>query len=452
MARNVLDELNSAKLENLRSQIRVLKETSQFYRVKFRSVDPQSIATIDDLASLPYTSNQEIRDAGPFGLLLDGAMPEAYFESSGTTGQPTVGFPDLSHEKAKSFADFLDGWMGLRNERIKRALVSLAYEMNPTGSRFQMALPYAGVTVIPSGVRSTICPPEKILSLITTLKPDALFSRPFEVLRMADGLRQLGVEAGDTSVRKVFVLGEPISKNKWRRMRSAWDDADLYAHYGLTEVDTGLHSCSNGYYHAPASPFSHFSLVDAQLKPVVKDGTRGEIVISVLKKAHAPLVNYRTGDLATKLSGRCACGSDHPRYDIIGRQADGIELGGKTVFPIEVEELVYGVEDVGNEYLFILKDGGELLLLLERAFGSRKTPEEIALDVAERARSGLGIEVGVTVKEYGTIADKLGIAKKKGARFTDLRGLDAETRRDELRVNVVDSDQLRSGSGIPISI
>jgi phenylacetate-CoA ligase len=276
MARNLLDELNSAKLENLRAQILLLKKSSRFYQIKFKGVDPRSITTIDDLSALPYTSNQEIKEAGPFGLLLDGAVPEAYFESSGTTGQPTAGFPDLSHEKAKSFADFLDGWMGLRNEKIKRALVSLAYEMNPTGSRFQMALPYAGVTVIPSGVRSTICPPEKVLSLITTLKPDALFSRPFEVLRMADALRQLGVEASGTSIRKIFVLGEPISKNKWRRMRNAWDDADLYAHYGLTEVDTGLHTCSNGYYHAPASPFSHFSLVDSQLKPIVKDDARGE--------------------------------------------------------------------------------------------------------------------------------------------------------------------------------
>jgi phenylacetate-CoA ligase len=452
MARNILTELDAAKADHLKVQVELLKGSSKFYRVKFRDVDPQSITSIDDLTRLPYTTNQEVKDAGPFGLLLDGATPEAYFESSGTTGIPTSGFPDLSHEKAKSFAQFLDEWMGLRNEKIQRALVSLAYEMNPTGSRFQMALPYAGVTVIPCGVRSTICPPEKILSLIAGLKPDAIFGRPFEVLRMADALTQSGRSAADTSVRKIFVLGEPISKNKWRRMKDAWDGADLYAHYGLTEVDTGLHTCAHGYYHAPASPFSHFSLIDEGLQPVERDDVSGEIVISVLKKAHAPLINYRTGDLAVRRSGRCSCGSLHPRFEVIGRRTDGVALGDRTVFPIELEDQIYALDDAGNEYVFVIKEDGSLLLILERAHDCRETLEKIADKVKQRVKTNLGVEVSVTVTEFGAIADKLGIAKKKGGRFTDLRGLDECAKENELRINVIDSSQLRSGSGVPLSI
>jgi phenylacetate-coenzyme A ligase PaaK-like adenylate-forming protein len=253
-------------------------------------------------------------------------------------------------------------------------------------------------------------------------------------------------------VRKILVLGEPISKNKWRRMKEAWGEADLYAHYGLTEVDTGLHTCPLGHYHTPASPFAHFNLVDDKVRPIEGDGIQGEIVISVLKKAHAPLINYRTGDLAVRLAGRCRCGSVQPRYHLVGRRSDGLRVGDRLVFPIDLEDQVYALEDVGNEYVFVIEQDGALLLLLERAFGSSSPLERIAATVQNAVASALAVPARVTVTEFGGIADKLGIAKKKGGRFTDLRGLDASARENELRINVIDAHQLRSGSGVPISI
>jgi hypothetical protein len=44
----------------------------------------------------------------------------------------------------------------------------------------------------------------------------------------------------------------------------------------------------------------------------------------------------------------------------------------------------------------------------------------------------------VEVHEWGAIANKLGIAKKKGAQFVDLRGTKVEDRSKELCINVID--------------
>lgn len=452
MARDILKEVRHAKLQNLKRQIKLLQDQSPFYAAKLHGVDPDSLESLDQLACLPYTTNREIKEAGPFGLLLRSARPEAYYESSGTTGQPTSGFPDLSPEKAASFGRFLDEWMGLRNARITRALVSLAYEMNPTGYRFQVALPHAGVTVIPCGVRSTICPPETILSLISKLEPGAIFGRPFEILRMADAFRCRGGDLDDTSVSKIFMLGEPISRNKWRRIGEAWGNADLYAHYGLTEVDTGLHTCAYGCYHEPLSPHAHFALVDEGSRQITDGDMRGELVVSVLKQAHAPLLNYRTGDLAAIIPGRCKCGLETTRYDIVGRAGDGVVIDGRPVFPVEVEDAVYALEDVGNEYIFVITEQGELKLILERALRSTAPLAQLAAHVVDHVKSVLGITVLAEVYDFGSIADKLGIAKKKSARFTDLRGLSPEARSNELRINVIDSRELRTGTGAAISI
>jgi phenylacetate-CoA ligase len=337
---------------------------------------------------------------------------------------------------------------------VRRAIVALAFEMNPTGIRFQMALPYAGVTVIPCGVRSTICPPEKTLDLLLRLEPEALFSRPFEILRFGDALRERGMAPEDTKIVKLFYLGEAMSSGKWARMQALWDGAEIYGHYGLTEVDSGLQTCALGRYHEPPSPFLYTEIIDPEtLLPRGADDDRwGEVVFTTLRRNHAPVVRYRTGDIARRLRGKCGCGQATPAYIIRGRVSDAYLQEDAEVFPMDVENVVYAHADVGHEYLFVIRPDGTLKIILERAWGSLTAPDDIARGVQSALREELALVADVEVRLQGGLADKLGIPKKKSGRFTDLRGLGAAEQAAELQINVIDSAQLRSGTGQPLSI
>jgi phenylacetate-CoA ligase len=438
------DELGRQRFANLREILTHVRSASPLYRRKLADVRVESFSGLEDLHSLPLTARGELLSFAPFGTLCDGELPPAYYESTGTSGSCLPGFPDLSAEKARSFGEFLDRWMGLRKDRVRRAIVALAFEMNPTGIRFQMALPYAGVTVIPCGVRSTICPPEKTVDLIRRLEPEALICRPFEILRYGDALRERGTPPEDTKIIKLFYLGEIMSEAKWQRIRELWDGAELYGHYGLTEVDSGLQTCWLGRYHEPASPYLCTELIDpVTLRPLSPtDDCWGEIVFTTLRRSHSPVIRYRTGDLGRRV--RCKCGQPTPAYIIRGRASDCYHQDGVEVFPIDIENVIYANRDVGHEYLFVIQPDASLKLLLESAWGSPRPPDEIACAVRAALHRDLGIRADVEVRPYGGLADKLGIPVKKSGRFTDLRGLTPAEQGAELRINLIDSAQLRT--------
>lgn len=454
MAGDVLDALARQRSANLVATLEQVRAASPLYRSKLAQLGLDEIAGLEDIAALPFTTRGELLKLAPFGAICDGELAHSYFESTGTSGSFLPGFPDLSAEKCRSFGEFLDRWMGLRKDRVRRAIVALAFEMNPTGIRFQMALPYAGVTVIPCGVRSTICPPERTIDLIRRLEPKAIFSRAYELLRWGDALRERGTPPEDTQVIKLFYTGEVMSDAKWARLQELWDGAEIYGHYGLTEVDSGLQTCSEGRYHEPPSPYLYTEIIDAAtLEPLAAGDTGwGEIVMTTLRRSHAPVIRYRTGDIGRRLNGRCRCGQATPAYIVRGRAYDAYRQGDLEVFPVDIEDLVYRDPEVGHEYLFVIRPDATLKLVLERAWSAKAGPDAIAERVCSALREELGIVAEVDVRAYGALADKLGIPKKKSGRFTDLRGLNAEERDAELQINVLDSHQLRSGTGQPLSI
>jgi phenylacetate-CoA ligase len=183
------------------------------------------------------------------------------------------------------------------------------------------------------------------------------------------------------------------------------------------------------------------------------DDRWGEVVFTTLRRSsHAPVIRYRTGDIARRLRGKCGCGQATPAYVIRGRIADAYVQRDAEVFPMDVENVVYANADVGHEYLFVIRPDSSLKLLLERAWDSTTPLGEIARTVERALRDELALLADVEVRTQGALADKLGIPKKKSGRFTDLRGLAPAEQAAELQINVIDSAQLRTGAGQPLSI
>ena len=72
-----------------------------------------------------------------------------------------------------------------------------------------------------------------------------------------------------------------------------------------------------------------------------------------------PLVRYRTRDLTSILPGQCACGRTHRRIArISGRSDDMFIIKGVNVYPMQVESVLMGFEDVGNNYVIVLTNDG----------------------------------------------------------------------------------------------
>lgn len=86
-------ELEELQLQRLKSVAQKVYDNVPFYRNKFKEagVAPEDIQSLKDLARLPTTRKQDLRDNYPFGLFavpLDEVV--RVHASSGTTGKPTV--------------------------------------------------------------------------------------------------------------------------------------------------------------------------------------------------------------------------------------------------------------------------------------------------------------------------------------------------------------------------
>ena len=85
--------MRDLQLGRLRATVRRAYERVDLYRQRMdeRSVSPEDIRTLDDLARLPFTVKSDLRDTYPFGLFAS-PLEEVVrvHASSGTTGKPIV--------------------------------------------------------------------------------------------------------------------------------------------------------------------------------------------------------------------------------------------------------------------------------------------------------------------------------------------------------------------------
>ena len=87
------DEMAALQAERLRDCLARIAVHVPFYREKLGAmgVAPEDVRSLDDLASLPFTVKQGLRDTYPYGLFavpMDDVV--RLHASSGTTGKMTV--------------------------------------------------------------------------------------------------------------------------------------------------------------------------------------------------------------------------------------------------------------------------------------------------------------------------------------------------------------------------
>ena len=169
-------------------------------------------AACADLARLPLTFKEHLRDATPYGML---AVPphEAwhYHETSGTTGEP------------------ISTWCGLREvQRMGAVVHAMVPELStptvllnrfplfaPVSFVFEEALRHAGACHIAAGNMSWDVPFSRVLDFINRLEVTALSSLPLEPILLhelarVEGLdmrRDLGLAAGDLLRRRRAAAG-----------------------------------------------------------------------------------------------------------------------------------------------------------------------------------------------------------------------------------------------------
>src|SRR6516225_12434613 len=228
-----VDELRALQLERLRWTLRHAHANVPFYRKKFDAagVSPEDCRSLEDLASFPVTTKDDLRENYPAGMF---AVPAAELRrihaSSGTTGQPTV----VGYTQAD-----LDTWSGLMARSIRAAggrpgdmvHVAYGYGLFTGGLGAHYGAEQLGCTVVPMSGGQT----QRQVQLICDLKPALIMVTPSYMLVIAEEFLRQGLDPAACSLRAGLFGAEPWTQAMRAEIESRMglDALDIY---GLSEV------------------------------------------------------------------------------------------------------------------------------------------------------------------------------------------------------------------------
>ena len=353
MSEPTREQIAEAQSAKLRALLTEHAPRSPFWAAKLAGCDLAAVRTAADLHSLPLCTKQELVDDQaahpPFGTAL--TKPAAAYnrvhQTSGTTGEPLRWLDD-----AASWAWFGECW-----DRIY-ALAGLTtddrlffpFSFGPFigfWAAFDAASRAGRFTIAGGGMSS-----EGRLRLISTVSPTVVGCTPTYALRLAEVADATGFDLAGSSVRKLFVAGEPggAVPEVRDRIEAAWG-ATVFDQWGMTELGS-VTAAAAGDRDAVYVLDEHFvaEVLDPETHEPVEPGGTGELVVTNLGRVASPLIRYRTGDLVRLSAEPSPAGLLYTRLEggILSRLDDMVTVRGNNVFPSAVDAVLRTVPGVAE--------------------------------------------------------------------------------------------------------
>jgi phenylacetate-CoA ligase len=413
-----VDELRALQLERLRETVtRALRVPHYQRKFSAAGVGPADIETLADLARLPFTTKEDLRQNYPFGMF---AVPMnevvRIHASSGTTGKPTV----VGYTRAD-----IDLWSTLMARSIRagggrpgdKMHVAYGYGLFTGGLGFHYGAEYLGCTVIPVSGGFT----ERQVQLITDFKPDIIGVTPSYLLAIADEFDRQGLDARQSSLRIALCGAEPWTEAMRAEIEQRFD-LDALNVYGLSEViGPGV-----AQEYAPDKDGltiweDHFlpEIIDPDTCEILLDGEEGELVLTSLTKQAMPVIRYRTRDLTRLLPGH---GRAMRRMERVkGRSDDMLIIRGVNVFPSQIEAVLAEEKGFAPHYILVVTRPDrldELEVIVETRTGLEPNAAKV---LADRAVHLIKARVGVTVVVRAVAPGTIGRSQGKAKRVIDKR-------------------------------
>lgn len=415
------DKLEKLQLSRLRETAERVYNNVSFYKKAFdeKNIKPAQIKSLADLARLPFTTKQDLRDNYPFGMIT---VPREKIvrvhASSGTTGKPTVG-PYTAHDMdvwAETMARVYTAAGVTAKDTVHNAY---GYGLFTGGLGFHIGAEKIGATVVPiSGGLS-----RRQITLMEDFGATVLSCTPSYSLVLAETAIEMGVDMRSRMKVRVGIFGAEPWTDEMRKEIEAKLNIEAFDIYGLTEMvgpgvavecpfHTGLHIAED-----------HFlpEVIDPDTGEAVPDGKVGELVFTAITKEGMPLIRYRTRDRVTLNREKCECGRTMARMSKVrGRTDDMLIIRGVNVFPSSIEAVLLGVEELEPQYLIIVDRQKDKLDELEVWIEASQVlwdkgdyfVKEKEKKIDEDLRETLGLSAKVKVTEPHKIQRSEGKAKR----------------------------------------
>ena len=332
-----LRELQAERFKNI---VRRAYDNVPFYkqRMDAMGVSPDDFKSLEDVRKFPFTIKTDLRDTYPFGLFASPMKDIVRLHaSSGTTGKPIV--------VAYTQSD-LDVWAGAMMRSLAGAgvtkgdimQVSYGYGLFTGGLGAHYGAEKLGATVIPASGGNT----ERQIMLMKDFGVTGIACTPSYFVHMVEVAGKMGIDLRKLPLRLGIFGAEPWTA-EMRHFIEESAGIKAYDIYGLSEItgpgvacececQCGLHVFEDLFYP---------EIVDPDTLEVLPDGQEGELVLTTLMKMAMPMIRYRTRDLTSLVTEKCACGRTIRRISKISHRSDDMFIiRGVNVFPSQIETAI----------------------------------------------------------------------------------------------------------------
>lgn len=419
------EHLVAHQLQRLNRLLAEILPANRFYADKLADLLVESptgssnsllkLASLDDLARLPYTYKEELLGApqhDAWGAANRTYALERYVrfhQTSGTHGRPLVVL-----DTADDWQWWLDCWQYVLDaaELGPADRLFMAFSFGPYigfWSAHDAAIE-RGCLVIPGGGMNTLGRLEAIRASGAT----AVFCTPSYALHLAEVGAANQLPTSKLKVRTLVLAGEPGGSipSVRQRIEEAWN-ARVIDHAGASEIGAwGIPDRDGRGLHVLESEFMAEFLAVESGEPAA-EGELAELVLTTLGRAGYPVIRYRTGDLVRPTWN--TIGENRFVFlegGVLGRSDDMIVVRGVNIFPSAIEEIVRGFPEVA-EYRLTASKAGAMDKLHVEIEDRLSQPERVARELQLR----LGLRIDVTLVASGSLPRFEG----KGRRFVDER-------------------------------
>ncbi|MFW2365221.1 MAG: phenylacetate--CoA ligase family protein [Desulforhopalus sp.] len=412
--------LESIQLKRLQHLVARVYRKVEPYRAKMDAagVKPEDIQSLEDLARLPFTVKDDLRDNYPFGLFTVPLNEVVRVHaSSGTTGKSTV----VGYTKKD-----IETWSGVlaralccagasKNDMVHNAY---GYGLFTGGLGAHYGIERLGATVIPvSGGNS-----KRQITIMKDFGSTVLMSTPSYALNLAEAMDALDVDPKSLSLRVGIFGAEPWSESMREEVERKLNlkATDIY---GLSEVmgpgvaQECLHTSKGMHIFE-----DHFlpEIIDPDTGEVLPPGEKGELVFTTLTKEAFPIIRYRTKDISRLFYEPCECGRTLVRMEkVTGRTDDMLIIRGVNVFPSQVEHVLLGIDGVEPHYQIVVDRDGNLdtmqvqVEVSEGVFSDEiRVLENLTKYIQKEIKDLLGVTCKVKLVEPKTIQRSEGKAQR----------------------------------------
>lgn len=338
-------------LKALNEHIAKLKKNSWYYKDQLVWAGPEAseLEELSDLDNFPFTEKDDIASRNEDFLCVPMEDVRDIVTTSGTLGGSVASY--LTQKDLNRLAVNEAGSYRLAGctEKDTFQLLTTIDKRFMAGLAYFLGANELGARIVRSGPGALRLQWESI----QRFEPTVLIAVPSFIPRLIQFALDNDIDPNKSSVKKIICIGEAIRDENLKpnylaeRITEQWN-VQLFSTYASTEMATAFTECEAGNGAHLQPELMYLEVLDEN-GDHVKNGGKGEVVVTPLGVEGMPVLRFRTGDICHYYDEPCSCGRNTPRLGpVIGRRQQMIKFKGTSLYPNAIIDELNAMHQVVN--------------------------------------------------------------------------------------------------------